>query len=133
MSDAKNGSIPVFPTALPALRFCRQPQRLEGTWPGCLDASYRAQLGLVSTQPSSWAARKHDSERWVFPSLTASGASEKPNLNVPMLPSHWQSCCCCCSVAQSCPTLQPHGLQHARLPCSSLPPRVCSNSCPLSQ
>ena len=25
------------------------------------------------------------------------------------------------------------GLQHARLPCSSLSPRVCSNSCPLSQ
>ena len=29
--------------------------------------------------------------------------------------------------------LQPHGLQHARLPCPSLSPRVCSNSCPLSQ
>ena len=28
---------------------------------------------------------------------------------------------------------QPHGLQHARLPCPSLSPRVCSNSCPLSQ
>ena len=29
--------------------------------------------------------------------------------------------------------LQPHGLQHSRLPCPSLSPRVCSNSCPLSQ
>ena len=29
-------------------------------------------------------------------------------------------------------SLQPHGLQHARLPCPSLSPRVCSNSCPLS-
>ena len=28
---------------------------------------------------------------------------------------------------------QPHGLQHARLPCPSLSPGVCSNSCPLSQ
>ena len=27
---------------------------------------------------------------------------------------------------------QLHGLQHARLPCSSLSPRVCSDSCPLS-
>ena len=27
----------------------------------------------------------------------------------------------------------PHGLQHARLPCPSLSPRVCSDSCPLSQ
>ena len=38
----------------------------------------------------------------------------------------------CCSVAKSSPTLQPHGLQHARLPCLSLSPRVCSNSSPLS-
>ena len=29
-------------------------------------------------------------------------------------------------------SLQPHGLQHARLPCSSLSPKVCSNSCPWS-
>ena len=28
---------------------------------------------------------------------------------------------------------RPHGLQHARLPCPSPTPRVCSNSCPLSQ
>ena len=30
-------------------------------------------------------------------------------------------------------SLQPHGLQHARPPCPSLCPRVCSDSCPLSQ
>ena len=30
-------------------------------------------------------------------------------------------------------SLRPHELQHARLPCSSLSPRICSNSCPLSQ
>ena len=29
--------------------------------------------------------------------------------------------------------LRLHGLQHARLLCPSLSPRVCSNSCPLSQ
>ena len=29
-------------------------------------------------------------------------------------------------------SLQPHGLQNACLPCLSLSPRVCSNSCPLS-
>ena len=42
-------------------------------------------------------------------------------------------CCCCCSAAKSCLTLQPHELQHAKIPCPSLSPRVCSNSCPLSQ
>ena len=36
------------------------------------------------------------------------------------------------SVAQSCPPLRPCGLQHARLPCPSLSPGICSNSCPLS-
>ena len=30
-------------------------------------------------------------------------------------------------------SLQPHRLQHARFPCPSPSPRVCSNSCPLSQ
>ena len=29
--------------------------------------------------------------------------------------------------------LQHHGMQHARLPCPLLSPRVCSNSCPLSR
>ena len=30
-------------------------------------------------------------------------------------------------------SLQPHGLQHARLPCPSPTPGACSNSCPSSQ
>ena len=30
-------------------------------------------------------------------------------------------------------SLQPHGLQYTRLPCPSLSPRACLNSCPLSQ
>ena len=41
---------------------------------------------------------------------------------------------CFSSVQFSCSlvskSLQPHGLQHARLPCPSPTPRVCSNSCP---
>ena len=36
-----------------------------------------------------------------------------------------------CSVMSD--SLWPRGLQHARLPCSSLSPRACLNSCPLSQ
>ena len=37
------------------------------------------------------------------------------------------------SVAQSCPTLRPHGLQHARPPCPSPTPGVHLNPCPLSR
>ena len=40
--------------------------------------------------------------------------------------------CSSCSVTKSCPTLWPHGLQHARLLCPPLSPRVYSNSYPLS-
>ena len=36
-----------------------------------------------------------------------------------------------CSVVSS--SLWSHGVQHARLPCSSLTPGVCSNSCPLTR
>ena len=41
--------------------------------------------------------------------------------------------CCCCSVTKSCLTLWSHGLQHSRPPCTSLSPRVCPSSCPLSR
>ena len=37
------------------------------------------------------------------------------------------SCIQFSSVAQSCLTLLPHGLQHTRPPCPSPTPRVCSN------
>ena len=37
------------------------------------------------------------------------------------------------SVAQSCPTLQPHEWQHARPPGPSPTPGACSNSCPSSR
>ena len=40
----------------------------------------------------------------------------------------------CCSVTKSCPTLyDPMDLQHTRPVCPPLSPRVCSNSCSLSQ
>ena len=45
--------------------------------------------------------------------------------------SHFMQRVLSCSVLHD--SLQPHGLQHARLPCPSLSLRVYSNSCPLSQ
>ena len=44
---------------------------------------------------------------------------------------HFQSVQFSCSVMSN--SLQPHGLQHARLPCPSPTPRAYSNSGPLSQ
>ena len=40
--------------------------------------------------------------------------------------------CCFCSVAFVSDSLRLHELQHTRLPCPSLSPTVCSNSCPLN-
>ena len=46
---------------------------------------------------------------------------------------YWPHFCCCCCYHSVVPdSLQPHGLQHARLPWPSLSPRVCSHSGPLS-
>ena len=47
-------------------------------------------------------------------------------LNIQKIPVQFSS------VTQSCLTLQPHGLQHARPLCPSPTPRVYSNSSPLS-
>ena len=50
----------------------------------------------------------------------------------------WEALWFCISSVQFCRSvvynsLQPHGLQHARLPCPSPTPGAYSNSCPLSQ
>ena len=42
-------------------------------------------------------------------------------------------CCLLLSGSVISDCLQPHGLRHARLPCPSLSPWVCSNFCPLCQ
>ena len=35
--------------------------------------------------------------------------------------------------SESCSSLQPRGLQHTRLPCPPLSPRICPSSCPWNQ
>ena len=66
------------------------------------------------------------SNRREFASLTFCGWYQQGNGGMLFSPG------CCCSVAKSFPTLWTHGLQGTRLPCPSLPPRVCSDSCSLS-
>ena len=75
------------------------------------------QSGLLPL-PSDNGWKLHDCSTFLFRILTVL----KTNLLV-VLFSH--------QVVSS--SLRPHGLQHARLPCPLPSPRVCSNSCPLSQ
>ena len=53
--------------------------------------------------------------------------------HIPKLPSHAVIILIFFVQSVMSNPLQPHGLRHARLPCPSPSPRVCSNSCPLSQ
>ena len=55
---------------------------------------------------------------------------------MPYINSHWgetlfELLLFCHSLISS--SLQPYGLQHARLPCPSSSPGICLNSCPLSR
>ena len=50
---------------------------------------------------------------------------------VPLPATTYGNSCCFCSVAQSCPTLCDP--MDYKLPCPSLSPGVCSDSCPLSR
>ena len=45
---------------------------------------------------------------------------------------HYKSTSVQFSLSVMSDSLQPHGLQHSRLPCPSPTPRACSNSCPSS-
>ena len=71
----------------------------------------------------------HWGRKWAFWFLFGSGWTQGA-----FPTSTWRILQFCCSVAKLCPDpLWPRGLQHARLLCPPLSPRVCSNSCPLSQ
>ena len=62
--------------------------------------------------------------------LSPSSAEEQPQRGN----THWASKTYVVVQSLSCVWfLQPHGLQHTRLPCHSLSARICSNSCSLSR
>ena len=88
-------------------------------------------LSRVRLLVTSWTAAYQTSIHGIFQARVLEwGAIAFSNLIVWM---HCNPVCCCCSVVQSYLTLWSHGLQHNRLPCPSLSPGVCSNSCPLSR
>ena len=90
----------------------------------------------------------------ISPLISSSMLDTSPNMICKLLISKWKmlkslvsreiqikptwdsishTLCCCCSDTQSCLTLWLYGLQHARLPCPSPSPGLCSNLCPLSR
>ena len=75
-----------------------------------------------------------DERLWLMSTGWCSNAEHSSFVKYPFLPQTLVFPCCSLSVSKLGVTLwdRPHGLQHARLPCSSPSPRVCSHSCPLS-
>jgi len=74
-------------------------------------------MGLKRVE-HNWAHKGWDLPIFITPKLGSTFS---------YMPAHQFS-----SVTKSCLTLWPHGLKHARLPCSSPTPGACSNSCPSS-
>ena len=58
------------------------------------------------------------------PNISSVRAGTMPTLAILVCPYHFSS------VQWPSHSLQPHGLQHTRLPCPSPTPGACSNSCP---
>ena len=52
---------------------------------------------------------------------------------IPLTGGTWSKSLLSFSRSAMSGSLRPHGLQHVRLPCASLSPRVCSDSYPLSR
>ena len=75
-----------------------------------------------------------DESWWLMSTGWYSNAEHSSFVKYPFLPQTLFFPCCSLSVSKLGVTLwdRPHGLQHARLPCSSPSPRVCSHSCPLN-
>ena len=70
-----------------------------------------------------------------FPGLLAGNRAHRaafPSSGKPQEPKLESSSSVQLSRSVMSSSLQPHGLQHARLPCPSRTPGACSNSCPLS-
>ena len=66
----------------------------------------------------------------LLPALRAISSQGEKSPNHAVSVSENSSCLLLVSYVQ---LFRPHGLQHARLPCPSLSPGACSNSCPSSQ
>ena len=119
----------------------------------CLpEADEEHHLVVAQTIPWRWQRISKWSQGWqtlhrlhtqIHPAIFAPSPPPSSLLFITMLTEGESSCknytrshprpsYCCCSVAKSCPTLWPHGLQYTSLPCPSLSPGVHSNSCPLN-
>ena len=81
------------------------------------------------------AALRNETDSWCFSHEDPEGLSSVCFSSSP--PAMKVSLCdmfgCCSFSKVVSDSLQPHGLQHTRLPCHLPSPGVCSNLCPLSQ
>ena len=91
------------------------------------------ETGLLSWPKVMWLYKKRKKKKkltsehlhdWVFPNISCGVFCQFIFICLTSVQ---------CSRSVMSNSLQPHGLQHARLPCPSSTPRAYSNSCPLSR
>ena len=89
---------------------------------------------LLSPSPPAFNLSQHQGLFLMSQFFPSGGLSVGASASASVLPMKGLMCC---SVQFSCSvmsdSLQPHGLQHTRLPCPSPIPEAYSNLCPLSQ
>ena len=81
----------------------------------------------------TWFPCNSEKTPWSSPKLNQKWFSTAGGVACLHLSILFQCLFVCYTVTQLSDSLRPHGLQHTRLPCPSLSPRVCPNSCPLNR
>ena len=119
---------PLFlpPSIFPSIRVFSNESVLRIRWPKYCSFIFSISpsneyLGLISFRMTGWVSLLSKGLSRVFSSTTV----QKPLKTVSVSSAQF-------SPSVMSDSLRPHGLQHTRLPCRSLSPRICSNSCPLS-
>ena len=102
-------------------------QTLQGLWFCDLALCRRSGRGNVWVTPQAWRASGGTKDSHLYRGSAKAPMPWRMCLSVVLKIIQFSS------VTQSCPTLPPHGLQHARPPCPSPTPGVHANSCPSSR
>ena len=119
----------------------------EGSPPGILQARTLEWIAISFSNTWKWKVKMTSLSRVQFLATPWTAAYQAPpskgfsrqeywsglSLTSPSRPSTLMKYTVQFSCSFTSNSLWPHGLQHARLPCSSLTPRTCSNLCPSSQ
>ena len=121
----------VFPILCSLAFLCAKSLQLCQTLCDPMDWAYQAPLSMRFSRQENWSALPFPSPGDLpDPGIrTASPVSPVLASGFFTTSATWKALSVQFSRSVVSNSLQPHGLQHARIPCPSSTPRVCSNTC----